>query len=70
MKPHLRLRIASLTACALLAGAGRDRPETSKPAPPEASNAAPPETPKPPPPPTSAHQDLLMGYDLLADTPG
>ena len=37
MQTHLRLRIASLTACALLAAAGCDRPETSKPAPPETS---------------------------------
>jgi hypothetical protein len=52
MKTDLRLRVASLAACVLLAGAGCDQPETSKPALPA----------------TAAQQDLLMGYELLADT--
>jgi hypothetical protein len=41
-----------VAACALLAGAGCDRLQTSEPKPPG----------------TSAHEDLLMGYGILADT--
>ena len=52
MKIQLRVSVAALAAGALLAGAGCDRLKTSEPVPPS----------------TSAHEDLLMGYQLLADT--
>ncbi len=52
MKNRFPMSVAILTACALLAGAGCDRLQSSAPKP--ASS--------------SAHEDLLMGYSLLADT--
>ena len=52
MNDRARVFLSGVAALALLLCAGCERLEGSKPAPPS----------------TSAHEDLLMGYDLLADT--
>ena len=52
MAKRFRMAAAILGASALFIGAGCDRLPTSEPAPPA----------------TSAHEDLLMGYELLSDT--